>query len=157
MRILFQTKVRAIILLTYRPTQHTGIFNDFLADRRLSADYHSRLFWSTAFADPLETSHFINTPHPIDPYIPHHLYPPLLYQAQTGEIPVAVHFNGPVNKELIRAWWGKFWWNQLKQEGDGRFRETVMSRLQGATVRFGGLKGVRKEWRDLCPNSTLAL
>jgi hypothetical protein len=123
-----------------------GIFNEYLAARRLSADYRSRLFWSTAFADPDRTARFINTPYHIDNLIPHELYPPLLYHAQTGEIPVVIHINGP-HKQLIEEWWGKLWWNKLQDE-DARFRDIVSSRLKGA-VRLAG-SGL-KEWANICP------
>jgi len=63
-------------------------------------------------------------------------------------VPVAVHFNGP-DKVLIDEWWGKLWWNQLQAE-DGRFRDTVSSRMRGAMVRFVGAES--KQWKDLCPN-----
>jgi len=70
----------------------------------------------------------------------------LLYHAQTGEIPVVIHINGP-HKQLIEEWWGKLWWNKLQDE-DATFRDIVSSRLKGA-VRFAG-SGL-KEGADICP------
>jgi hypothetical protein len=79
----------------------------------------------------------------------------MLWQAQTGQVPAAVHFTGKIHKVLMREWWGRFWWNQVGE--GGRFREVVLRRLDGASVRFGGVRGARKKWRDICPNETLAL
>jgi len=124
-----------------------AIFNQFLAAGRLSLDYRSRLFWATAFADPIHNSHIINTPYQIDDLVPHELYPPMLYQAQTGEVPVVVHFNH--QKELMAEWWGKLWLNQLQGNADDRFRDIVLSRMEGAVVQFAGVGS--KEWRDVCP------
>jgi len=130
-----------------------SFFNEFLTAGRggLSVDYHSRLFWTT-FANPPEVAHFINTPHFIDSVIPHELFPPLLYQGLTGEIPLVIHFNG--QKGPRDAWWGKLWWNKL-QDGDEKFKKVVAKRVEGAVVRFAG--GGWKEWRDLCPNNVLGV
>jgi len=135
-------------------TELTGAFNEFLADShgQLSLDYRSRLFWATAYTPPTKVSHFINTPYHIDSAIPHALYPPLLYHAQTGEVPAIIHFNGPEDKVLIDEWWGKLWWNKL-QDGDDRFRDIVLRRVEGSSVRFSG--GAWKEWRELCPKDVV--
>jgi hypothetical protein len=132
----------------------TGIFNEYLAARRLSLDYYSRLFWATSFASPTTTCHFINTPYHIDSIIPHHMYPPLLHQAQTGEIPVAIHFDGHTEKGLMDEWWGKLWWHQLQGE-EQRFRDIVLARLEGAKINFAG--GDQKVWGDICSWPTLGV
>src|ERR1700685_4271761 len=126
-----------------------GVFNEFLASGldQLSVDYRSRLFWATAYSSPTYFAHFVNTPYHIDDLIPHELYPPLIYHAQTGEVPAVIHFNGP-DKPLMEEWWGKVWWNKL-QDGDDRFRHIVSSRMERAVVKFAG--GGSKEWRELCP------
>lgn len=125
-----------------------AVFNDFLASGQLSINYHTRLFWATFVSQPTFTTLFLNTPYylDLDPVIPHRLYPPLVYHAQTGEVPAIVNFNGP-DKGLVDEWWGQLWWQKL-QDGD-RFKDLVASRLEGSVVKFagGGLKG----WRDLCP------
>ena len=131
-----------------------GIFNEYLAARRLSLDYYSRLFWATSYASATTTAYFINTPYYVDPFIPHHMYPPLLHQAQTGQIPVAVHFDDHRLKGLRDEWWGSFWWNQLQGE-EQRFREIVLSRLERATVNFAG--GEQQAWADICPWSMLGI
>lgn len=87
----------------------------------------------------------------MDTVIPHELYPPLLYQTITGEIPALVHFNGPEDKGLMDEWWGKLWWNKLTDEDD-RFRDIVYHRVEGAMVNFAG--GGSKDWRELCPRET---
>ena len=134
----------------------TGPFNEMLAARRLSLDYRSRLFWQTAAADPKTNAHFLNTPYHVDPVIPHHLYPPLLHLAPTGEIPVAIHFNDHHHKGLTDEWWGAFWWNRLRGK-DQRFRAIVMSRLESPAVSFAGDDGPRKTWKELCPTELLDL
>jgi hypothetical protein len=148
------TKVINIMSPVSAPLEHhTGIFNEFLAARRLTVDYRSRLFWGTDFASATETTHFINTPHPIDPLIPHHLYPPLLYQAQTGQIPVTVHFSDHLGKGLMDDWWGKFWWNML-QGRDQTFKDIVLTRLEAATVTIAGEGPM--SWSDMCDWTSLA-
>jgi hypothetical protein len=127
-----------------------AVFNVFLASGRISLDYRSRLFWAMDFTDPIADSHFINTPYHIDNLIPHEFYPPLLYQTQTGEVPVAIHFNH--GKELMGEWWGKLWWNKLEDE---RFRDIVSSRLEGAVIRMAGVDV--KEWRDICPQEVIGI
>jgi len=129
-----------------------GVFNEFLAAGRLSLDYRSRLFWATASADPTATAHFLNTPNPLDASIPHELYPPLLYQEQTGEVPVAIHFNDHMEKRLMDEWWGKLWWN-TPHGVDNRFRDIVSSRVEGAAVKFAG--DGWKFWREVCPKDVL--
>jgi len=124
-----------------------GIFNEFLAAGRLSLDYRARLFWPMDFTNPVEDSHIISAPYHIDDIIPHELYPPVLFQAITGEVPVAVHFNH--YKELRDDWWGKLWWNSLQNDDGERFRDIVSSRMEGAVIRFAGIGS--KEWRDICP------
>jgi hypothetical protein len=136
---------RLILLLLFNTNK--GIFNKFLAARRLSVDYRSRLFWATSFASANKTTHFINTPYFVDPLVPHELYPPLLHHAPTGEIPVAVHFNSP-EKKIMDEWWGKFWWNQWVVE-DSRFRDIVANRMEGAKVRFA--EGGSMAWTEICP------
>jgi len=129
-----------------------GVFNEFLAARRLSIDYHARLFYSTAYSGVLTTAQFINTPYHIDDLVPHELYPPMLYHAQTGEVPAIIHFNGP-DKPVIKEWWGKLWWQRVTG-GDDRFKDIVLNRVEGAVVKFpGGLK----KWSDMCPKSTIGL
>jgi len=130
-----------------------GVFNEFLAAGRLTIDYRSRLFWTMAFASPNDNSCFVNTPYHVDDLIPHELYPPLLYQTQTGEIPVVIHFNQ--DKELMEEWWGKFWWNKLDGDSDEKFRDIVLSRVEGAVVKFAGF-GL-KEWRDICPKEVIGI
>jgi hypothetical protein len=135
-------------------TELTGAFNEFLASGlgQLSLDYRSRLFWATAYTPPTTIAQFINTPYHIDDFIPHELYPPLLYHATTGEIPALIHFNGPEDKPLMDEWWGKLWWNKLT-DGDERFRDIVSRRLKGAKVGFAG--GGWKEWEELCPKDVI--
>jgi hypothetical protein len=133
-------------------TELVGVFNEFLAAGRLSLDYRSRLFWATASADPTATAHFLNTPNPLDASIPHELYPPLLYQEQTGEVPVAIHFNDHAEKGLMDEWWGKLWWN-TPHGVDNRFRDIVSSRVEGAAVKFAG--DGWKFWREVCPKDVL--
>ena len=139
-------------MLLYGQTGFAAVFNVFLASGRISLDYHSRLFWAMDFTDPTTDSHFINTPYHIDSLVPHELYPPLLYQTQTGEVPVAIHFNH--GKELMDEWWGKLWWNKL-EDGDERFRDVVSSRLEGAVIRFAGA-GLRG-WREICPKEIIGI
>ena len=104
------------------------------------------------FFDPKADSHFVNMPYHIDALIPHELYPPLLYQAQTGEVPVVVHFNH--GKELMDEWWGKLWWNKLEDD-DARFKSIVLSRLEGAVITVAGV-GL-KTWRDICPKDMIGI
>jgi hypothetical protein len=80
------------------------------------------------------------------------MYPPLLYQAQMGEIPVAIHFNGHTDKGLLDEWWGKWWWNKSPDQ-DSRFRGIVLSRLEGAEIQFAG--GGKTSWGDVCPKDLL--
>jgi len=116
----------------------------------ISIDYHSRLFWSTAFASADKTTYFINTPYPIDDVIPHELFPPLLYHAPTGEVPAVIHINGP-DKPKIEEWWGKLWWSQL--EDGGRFRDIALGRVQGRNVTVAGVGST--DWRNLCPKDKI--
>jgi len=127
-----------------------GPFNDMLSARRISLDYRSRLFYQTAAANPRDNTHFLNTPHYIDPAVPHELYPPLLHLAPTGEVPVAIHFNDHNEKGLIDEWWGKFWWNKLQGE-DQRFRGIVVSRLEDAKINFAGSESRQTPWKKICP------
>jgi len=120
-----------------------AVFNEFLAARRISVDYHSRIVWTTGY-DP-GAAHFINTPDYIDAVIPHELYPPVLHLEYTGGIPVAIHFNGP-GKPLMGDWWGRLWW----QGGRERLTNIVASRVERAVVRLAG--GGEIEWGDICPN-----
>jgi hypothetical protein len=144
-----QISPRSFILLSDDETELAGVFNEFLASRRLSLDYRSRLFWATASADPTTTAHFLNTPYHIDAAIPHELYPPLLHQAQTGEVPVAIHFNDHTHKDLMDEWWGKLWWNNE----DDRFKNIVSGRMEGAAVKFAG--DGWKSWREVCPKDMI--
>jgi len=152
MRTLYQDLVNIVD----DPEQHVmsdqSVFNDFLASGRLSIDYHTRLFWATFVPQDTRAALFLNTPYHLDPVIPHELYPPLVYHAQTGEVPVVVHFNGP-DKGLVDEWWGKLWWQKL-QDGD-RFKDIVASRLEGQMVKFVG--GGSKSWRDLCPKEAIGI
>ena len=120
-----------------------------LAARRLSLDYRSRMFLSTASAAIEDSAFFMNVYYPIDPFVPHELYPPLLHNAPTGQIPVAVHFSGFSDKYLIDDWWGKMWWSKFEGPDD-RFREIVSKRLEGAAVDFAG-GGSRKPLTEICP------
>lgn len=134
-------------------TKLQGVFNEFLASGRLSIDYHMRLFWATYVRDsPARAALFLNTPYHIDDFIPHELYPPLVYNARTGELPAVVHFNGP-DKGLVQEWWGQLWWQKLQDED--RFRDVVSSRLEGAVVKFAG--GGSKQWSDLCPKDVIGI
>jgi len=150
-----RTVYEDLIVALHEPEQRNQgdqyVFNKFLASRRISVDYRSRLFWPTYLANGY--AHFINTPYHIDDVIPHELYPPLLHHSQTGEVPVAIHFNGP-DKPLIEEWWGKLWWQNL-QDGDDRFRDIVASRVKGAEVRLS--EGGHKKWRDLCPMDVIGI
>jgi len=150
MRTQGNNPARSFILGLDNQTEFAGLLNEFFVTGRqpISVDYRSRLVWATAYSDPVGNGQFVNTPYHIDSLVPHELYPPLVYNGVTGEVPVAVHFNGP-DKVLIDEWWGKLWWNQLQAE-DGRFRDTVSSRMRGAMVRFVGAES--KQWKDLCPN-----
>jgi len=130
------------ILLLDDQTDLTAVFNEFLAARRISLDYHSHIVWTTGY-DP-GAAHFINTPNYIDAVIPHELYPPVFHLEYTGGIPVAIHFNGP-GKPLMDKWWGRLWW----QGGRERFANVVASRVEGAVVRLAG--GGSIEWQNICP------
>jgi hypothetical protein len=141
-----------LILLLDDQAEFEGVFNEFLASRRLSLDYRSRLFWTTASSSPT-TPIFMNVPYHIDTMIPHEIYPPLLYHTLTGEVPAVIHVNNNPKSQL-EEWWGKLWWQQL-QDGDGRFRDIVASRVEGAVIRFAGLSS--KEWRDVCPKDVLGI
>ena len=127
--------------------RYTEIFNAFLSAGRLTIDYRSRLFWATDFADVDANSRIVAVPYHIDDLIPHELYPPMLLQTQTGEVPVAMHFNH--RKDLMDAWWGKLWWNKLQDDADARFKDIVSRRMEGAVVKFAGLDS--RKWKDLCP------
>jgi hypothetical protein len=128
-----------------------GVFNEFLASRRLSLDYHSRLFWTSASTDPT-TIVFMNVPHHVDAVIPHKLYPPLLFHTLTGEVPAVIHVNSNPKPEL-EEWWGKLWWQML--HGDDRFRDIVTSRVDGAVISFA--RGDAKGWRDVCAKDVIGV
>jgi len=127
-----------------------GLLNEFLVSGNwdISVDYRARLFWATAYSDPTNNSHFINTPYHIDNLIPHELYPPLLNHAITSEVPAMIHFNGP-DKPLINEWWGKLWWQQLEGARGERFRDIAIGRAEAAVVNIVGVGPTK--WRDLCP------
>jgi hypothetical protein len=152
MRILYQDLINVFEEPGGQSGTDQGVFNEFLASRRLSLDYRSRLFWTTASSSPT-TPIFMNVPYHIDTMIPHEMYPPLLYHTLTGEVPAVIHVNNNPKPQL-EEWWGKLWWQQL-QDGDGRFRDIVASRVEGAVIRFAGLSS--KEWRDVCPKDVLGI
>jgi len=152
MRTLYKELADVLQQPEWKGGSDQAIFNILLASRRLSLDYHSRLFWTTAFASPESTAHFLNTPYHIDTFVPHELYPPMLHQAQTGEVPVAIHITNSQLKHLRQDWWGKLWWNKLD---DKRFRSIVSSRVDGAVVGIAG--GGSKQWTDICPKDILGL
>jgi hypothetical protein len=129
-----------------------GLFNEFLSAGRISLDYKMRLFWPMGQSFPESTVTFMNTPTPVDPLIPHHLYPPLMYHAPTGEIPAVVHLNGVDGEDFRTHWWGLLWWNNFSDNGD-RFKRIVMERLKDGTVKFAN--GDEKPWWDLCPLQSL--
>jgi len=129
-----------------------AVYNILHAARRLSLDYRSRLFWTTGYAYPGTSAHFINTPYHIDNLIPHELYPPILHLGQTGEVPVAIHITGNGNKNLRIEWWGKFWWNK---PNDKRFGSILSRRVDGATISIAG--GGAVKWRDVCPKDVLGV
>ena len=148
--ILIKVSSAGIVTLLLNDEQvFAAYFNEYLSLRRITADYRSRLFWSTALTDLNRIPHFINTPYHIDDLIPHELYPSLLHIAPTGEIPVLIHMNG-LGKHLIEEWWGTLWWNKLQDE---KFSAIVASRVKGSVVRFAG--GEFKPWRDICPKEVL--
>ncbi|KAJ7763545.1 hypothetical protein DFH07DRAFT_1018219 [Mycena maculata] len=78
---------------------------------RMTLDYWSRLFWANAAN--VESGMIINTRHPVsaveDDVIPYRLLPPMVYHSQTGEYPVAIHFNDHAHKNLMNRWWGRLW------------------------------------------------
>ena len=115
-----------------------GVFNEFLAARSIYA--HSYSGQSPSLQPPRSAS----STSLIHSMIPHNLYPTLLYCVQTGEVPVAIHFNNHLHKGLIDEWWGKLWWNNL-----GRGVEEVRG-CYGCVVG-----GDRKRWSDICSNHNL--
>jgi len=153
MRTLYKDLVDIIEDPEWHIMTDQSVFNDFLATGRLTIDYHTRLFWATFVPTPSRAALFLNTPYHIDSVIPHVLYPPLVYHAQTGEVPAVVHFNGP-DKGLVDQWWGKLWWQKVQGE-DERFKDIVSSRLKGAVVKFAG--GGSKTWRELCPQEAIGI
>jgi hypothetical protein len=132
----------------------SGIFNEFLAAGRISLDYEMRLFWPIGASYAATTAFFINTPSPMDPLIPHKLYPPLLYHGPTGEIPAVIHLSGTDGEEFRTNWWGLLWWNNFRDEDD-RFKRIVMGRLKNGTVKFP--TGDERPWWGLCPVQSLDL
>ena len=120
-----------------------------LFERRFILDYLERIFLQTSFNNIENSAFFINVYYPIDPFVPNELYPPLLQHGPSGQIPVAVHFNGRADKHLMDDWWGKLWWSKFEGP-DGRFREIVSKRLEGAAVNFAG-GGGRKPLTEICP------
>ena len=136
-------------------------FNRYLADGKISVDYYSRLFWS-AWAD-LANGAFIGTRYPPDPsvypestreseVIPWELYPPLGHHTLLGQVPVAIHLNGP-DKSEIDAWWGRLWWQVDGPHGE-RFRSIVRDRMERGVVRIAqdGEEGYEiRTMRELCP------
>ncbi|KAJ6620630.1 hypothetical protein B0H10DRAFT_1066922 [Mycena sp. CBHHK59/15] len=91
-----------------------GIFNEFLHEGRLTLDYWSHLFWANAAN--VDSGVILNVRYPVsstkDDVIPYRLLPPMLYHTQTGEFPVAIHFNDHLHKDLMNDWWGRLWWTK---------------------------------------------
>jgi len=127
-----------------------GIFNEYLLHRQISLDYWFRLFWANA--RDWDSGTIINTRHPLDGVllpedhtIPYHLLPPLLYHTKTGEVPVAIHFNDHMHKNLIEDWWGMLWWTKSTEP----FFPIVLDRLQTRKITFAH-NGSSVMWMDLC-------
>ncbi|KAJ7108879.1 hypothetical protein C8R43DRAFT_185837 [Mycena crocata] len=122
-----------------------GIFNEFLHQGRISLDYWSRLFWVNA--RNADSGIIINTRYPVssvkDDTIPYHLLPPMLYQSQTGEYPVAIHFNDHLHKNLMDEWWGRLWWTKAS------FRSIWQKKLGSGRTRFAH-NGTTVKWETLC-------
>ncbi|KAJ7117596.1 hypothetical protein C8R44DRAFT_983094 [Mycena epipterygia] len=122
-----------------------GVFNEFLHEGRITLDYWSRLFWVNA--DNIDSGIIVNTRHPVsavkDDAIPYHLLPPMLYQSQTGEYPVAIHFNDHLHKNLMTDWWGRLWWTKPG------FRSVWERKLQTGTAQFAHNHSMVR-WQDLC-------
>jgi hypothetical protein len=120
-----------------------------LAQRQITPDYYSRLFYQTALN--ANSWVIVNTRHPPDsvedPIIPFHLFPPLLHQRRTGEIPVAIHLNARDYKHLINEMWGQLWWNKKT----GRFTEIVDGRIKAGRIVFVH-DGQMVTYGDLCAN-----
>ncbi|ORX40008.1 hypothetical protein BD324DRAFT_615920 [Kockovaella imperatae] len=135
-----------------------GAFNIWLADRKVKLDYYNRLFWPAH--DDFHNMQFLGTRYPPDPSIfydmvddegseilPWSLYPPLGHHSLTGQIPIAIHFNGG-SKEHLEYWWGKLWWSSDKS----RFKPVVRRRMDQGKIRFVTETGYRQESiRSLCP------
>ena len=135
-----------------------GAFNILLSERKIKLDYYNRLFWPAH--DDFHNFHFIGTHYPPDPsieedahhhdgeeIIPWDLYPPLGHHGITGQVPIAIHFNGGA-KEHLEEWWGKLWWASERD----RFRPLVRRRMDRGTVRIVTDDGFREESvRELCP------
>ncbi|ORX41216.1 hypothetical protein BD324DRAFT_613666 [Kockovaella imperatae] len=148
---------------TYEGWDDQGAFGIFLTDQpvktRLSVDYHSRLFWP-GFQD-FQNIRFMGTHYPPDPstaasysdpeasdYIPWDLYPMLAHHRKTGEVPVALHFNGPI-KELINEWWGQLWWSSQRD----RFLPIIHQRMSQGKVLIAIPEGYREmPVQELCPH-----
>ncbi|ORX40244.1 hypothetical protein BD324DRAFT_679274 [Kockovaella imperatae] len=130
-----------------------GAFNVLLSQGKIRLDYWSRLFW--AADEDLDQVKFVNTRYPPDPttsddlVTPWALYPSLLHHTKTGEVPVAVHLNGPKKKRSrLEQWWGYHWWNS----GRERFRNIVSERLGRGSVRIVKREGFKTiSVRELCP------
>ncbi|KAJ7915674.1 hypothetical protein B0H13DRAFT_1999797 [Mycena leptocephala] len=122
-----------------------GIFNEFLHERRIILDYWSRLFWVNA--QNVDSGVIINTRYPVsavkDDIIPYHLLPPMVYHSQTGEYPVAIHFNDHRHKNMMNDWWGRLWWTKLG------FRDIWEKRLETGTAQFAHNQSTVR-WKDLC-------
>ncbi|KAJ7464612.1 hypothetical protein FB451DRAFT_1264028 [Mycena latifolia] len=122
-----------------------GIFNEFLHQGRITLDYWSRLFWVNA--NNVDSGKIVNTRYPVsavkDDTIPYHLLPPMLYHSQTGEHPVAIHFNDHLHKHLMDEWWGRLWWTQPS------FKSVWEKRLMSGTAQFAH-NGSMVRWEDLC-------
>ena len=132
---------------------YPGGFNVLLGRHALRLDYWSRLFW--AADEDLPNLHFMNTRYPPDPTTyddsttPWDLYPALAHHSKTGEVPVAVHLNGPKKqRSRLEKYWGRHWWNSDR----GRFRDIVKTRMERGKVRIAYKDGWRTVGvREICP------
>ena len=134
----------------------SGAFNDYVAEGKVKIDYYSRLFWlAYEDADNVRFQNTRNHPdstlHAVDDHgndiTPWDQYPPLGHHIPTGEVPAALHCNGPI-KDVMDGWWGKSWWNSKSE----KFRPLVRSRMDDAKVRFVEGQEYREEsMRRLCP------
>ncbi|ORX40134.1 hypothetical protein BD324DRAFT_648738 [Kockovaella imperatae] len=144
-------------------------FNQLLGKggRRLGVDYYHRLFWPSAADD--QNMHFINTPvhpdhhllrgpddlhsvtgapiNPRDDIIPWDSYPAMGHHQLTGQVPIALHFNGYRGKDLVNEWWGIPWYSAE------RFRAMAKEKMADATISVMKRDGTISEdipIRDIC-------